>query len=72
MNEREIRELAGHLNDISVALHALDRHAAMLVEIERFVVASETGIDPLQHTIYANDSDGEEDDSKPPSWVNGK
>jgi hypothetical protein len=69
MNDGELRELVGHMNDISVAVHALDRHVAMLVEIERFVVASETGVDPLRHTIY--DSDGEEDDPRPPNWVAG-
>jgi hypothetical protein len=71
--EQELREALGHMNDLSVALHSVDRQLGKLVEIARFQVAAESGIDPLAHTLYSNDSEaGEEEDPSPPDWIAGR
>lgn len=57
----------GHLEDLVTTLGSSDRSLAKLVEIERFRVSSESGIDPLAHTPYAGDDEDDEPDFPP--WV---
>ena len=44
--------LAGFLANISMALDGIDYSLGALVAMARFQIMSETGVDPLENTIY--------------------
>jgi hypothetical protein len=75
--ENKLAGLCGLVEDLATSVESVAREIARLVEVGRFVVASEaeSGLDPLAHTAYADDdADEEEEGTDPgidiPSWIN--
>ena len=53
-SEERPDNLAGFLANISMALDGIDYSLGALVAMARFQIMSETGVDPLENTIYQN------------------
>jgi hypothetical protein len=54
VSDERPQNVAGFLANISMALDGIDYSLGALVAMARFQIMSETGVDPLEGTIYQN------------------